>query len=76
MAKPTHITVTVSGKGSFPTDMLRYDTCYPATSRDASAIEDTFRNPTAPWSINVTRPNTRYFTVGRWESFGCKVNPA
>ena len=34
-------TFTVRGKGDFPIDMLRYDSCYPATGVDAAAIEAT-----------------------------------
>lgn len=76
MARRTHITITVSGKGQFPLDMLRYDACWPSSGRDASAIADTFHNRNVAWSINVTRANTAPFTNDRWESFGVQVKPA
>ena len=65
---------TVTGTYVFPTDMLRYDACWPSSGRDAAALADTFSQKGA-WSINVTRANTAPFTNGRWESFGVAVSP-
>jgi hypothetical protein len=69
---------TIEGRGAFPLDMLRYDCCHPAQSEDASAIEHSFRDHDR-WSVRLDRvarggcPVTDMITVGRWESFGCRV---
>ena len=62
---------TVSGKGHFPLDMLRYDACHPARSEDVSLIGDgptrtiNLRKHTSTKEPNITR--------ARWESFGWSV---
>lgn len=35
---PWLITFEVEGKGNFPGDMLRYDSCYPVGPRDVEAV--------------------------------------
>jgi hypothetical protein len=66
------ITFTVQGRGQFPTDMLRYDLCWPASGNDSHAIEITYgQGWTAPYS--VTLKGLKLPTTGRWESFGWKV---
>lgn len=80
-------TIEVYGGYPFPLDMLRYDGCYPARQEDVSAIAGSFdyrlrrqqiETPasSAPLRVQVRRIDdlkARTFTVGRWESFGCKV---
>lgn len=64
---------TVEGKGTFPIDMLRYDSCWPASEgRDVpeislSAIQG------RQHQHRVTLIGLREPTVGRWESFGWRV---
>lgn len=59
-------TFTVSGSGPFPTDMLRYDTCWPASSEDAEKLLTRGRRSvTLRSSSEVGKP-----TTGRWQSFG------
>ena len=85
MAKTYIYDATVSGRMSFPIDMLRYDCCFPTTEADAGYIT---RSLTGRWysgsestteTINLTRVSSRRlvgeaFTGARWASFGWKVN--
>lgn len=64
----------VEGTFSFPTDMLRYDHCYPAGQDDVSKILDKaprgekMRVKLAARAEKAWRP-----TEGRWRSFGWHV---
>ena len=65
---------TVQGRGQFPLDMLRYDSCYPATQQDVVVMEDreverevTVERTLDSWT-KAWKP-----TFGRWESYGWKV---
>ena len=69
-------TFTVTGKGDFPVDMLRYDSVYPVTEGDSFAMA---YKPTAAFrplptiTVTVEHRSTEpdwLPTVGRWESFG------
>lgn len=66
---------TITGRGGFPIDMLRYDECIPASEEDAGHIINSFGG-FVRWTIRVRKvhPRNRFdnFTVARWESFGCK----
>ena len=74
----------VTGTGPFPLDMLRYDGCYPATSRDATRAQDPRcggRGVREERTIAVeraaaSRAEARRWrpTVARWESFGWAVS--
>lgn len=76
-AAQSAIEFSVLGTGEFPTDMLRYDHCWPASQGDAASI-DTWRErvtaegkPYAPRVINLrglTGPTPR-----RWASFSWTV---
>ena len=74
------VVAVVMGKGQFPVDMLRYDSCYPASETDSGIIASTFTNY-GTWRVHVRmRPlekkkDKKYWTVGRWESFGVKIEP-
>lgn len=68
--------ITVSGKGNFPLDMLRYDQCWPRDSADAARIV-----PELPISAHeefgfwadpriVTLLSNKHPTEHRWLSFG------
>jgi hypothetical protein len=70
----------IQGKGSFPFDMLRYDSCYPNSERDSVLLEQSVRNPFVDgkmdrWSICVKSASENEWTIGRWESFGVKCTP-
>lgn len=65
---------TVEGRGSFPIDMLRYDSCWPAREgTDSFGIEASLRPRSGRDKRKVTLVGLREPTVGRWESFGWKV---
>ena len=73
MAKATHreTIVIVEGSTAFPLDMLRYDSCVPASESDSYAMLH---------DGEVRRVALRRFTVdnraateGRWLSFGWRV---
>lgn len=73
---PRTYTFTVTGKGLFPFDMLRYDRCTPKTEADSRVIEDTTRRartPDARLPKRVTLVGAQAPTEGRWHSFGWTV---
>jgi hypothetical protein len=73
MSNVTYI-FSVRGRGAFPIDMLRYDQATPVSSGDASLIEQTFQPRNRSHDIIVQlRTALHAPTVGRWESFGWKV---
>jgi hypothetical protein len=63
----------VTGKGQFPLDMLRYDSCFPATP---NAVADLVIDPR---DTNYSKPRTVKIsgcgkpTIARWASFGWTV---
>lgn len=73
---------TVRGEGTFPLDMLRYETSYPFSEEDSHKIEATFDN-TGPLNSDPIRlcrwvedqQAADYWNAsrGRWESFGWEV---
>jgi len=63
----------ITGNGEFPLDMLRYDTASPATEEMSGKIEDTIKNYSRGWEVYVKSESKFPWTVGRWESFGCKI---
>ena len=69
-------TFTVKSKFSFPTDMLRYDSCFPAYSQDAIDIADSILHLRG-FEVELaryTRVKSDQPTTARWESFSCKVS--
>ena len=64
MAK-THI-FTVTGRGEFPFDMLRYDATFPLTEQDAFNIPN--RKEAEPRSVTLVSAMPP--TPARWQSFG------
>jgi hypothetical protein len=61
----------VEGSGSFPLDMLRYDSACPATEEDSAiAQQHTERRRVALVSRRV---NDNFPTEARWRSFGWNV---
>lgn len=66
----------VKGKGRFPTDMLRYDTCFPTGSQDVAAIDPDERHERIIHlcAFKTTAVDARRaLTPRRWESFGWDV---
>ena len=73
----------INGSGDFPMDMLRYDSCSPATEADSYLIANTFRD-FGRWEIYVRRTSRvtkaerkrdplADWTVGRWNSFNVRI---
>lgn len=62
---------TVTGRGQFAVDMLRYDQCWPATESDSSRLDDGPR-PSRETRTVVMR-GMRRPTIDRWKSFGWAV---
>jgi len=64
----------VRGFGSFPLDMLRYDSCFPQNSNDAFRIGDPDNKEEITlvhyWGHRGWRP-----TFDRWKSFLWSVDP-
>jgi hypothetical protein len=75
MTKETSVLFTVTGKGTFPADMLRHDQCYPADTTSALAIV----TPSGVLSRTVYLRHVSGWgdlagpTVARWASFGWGV---
>lgn len=67
----THIFL-VTGRGAFPLDMVRYDTCHPQTGDDVDTmIDDT--NSTELRTVKLVAAGKRKNwqpTYERWASFG------
>jgi hypothetical protein len=64
----------VSGSGSFPIDMLRHDSAWPATGEDASRITEQMDFQLRPRGItSIKLRSYRMPTVARWASFTWSV---
>lgn len=68
----------VIGKGQFPFDMLRYDSCFPYQSEDASLLDwdrmGEFRRESR--AVNLIHYGDSAVwepTIKRWESFGWRM---
>lgn len=62
----TRFEYIVTGRGSFPLDMLRYDACWPMSSSDVSKMDASAgRDPRSIAMRSYTQP-----TLARWSSFG------
>lgn len=77
------ITFVVRGRGEFPIDMLRYDSCVPATEKDVMRMLNTLYGSDVyvEGPINRDVKLRRFYPVGgtaaptvaRWVSFGWEV---
>lgn len=76
------VTFKVEGRGSFPTDMLRYDTCWPRSPRDVVRMDEIEHPRTIELAMNVQSAKRdlvkriatgRVPTTERWLSFGWQV---
>ena len=61
---------TVTGRGRFPLDMLRYDWARPAQSADSRKIEESFNQENHDKVVEITLVSMNKPAYGRWESFG------
>lgn len=69
---------TVEGRGHFPTDMLRYDACYPTDGDSAQNLTlspTDVRNALAAREVRTVKLRSYVGppTSGRWASFGWYV---
>ena len=65
------ITFTVVGKGAFPLDMLRYDTCWPGREVDSGLVAHDFAGIDQSRTVNLK--GLKVPTIARWRSFGWEV---
>lgn len=67
----------VKGSGHFPMDMLRYDTSYPRTTDDATAVGATARDWPGEREVELIKHAVNKLaalpTEARWASFGWRV---
>jgi len=65
----------VEGTGHFPTDMLRYDGCYPATQEDVTKLDWEVHDGLKPRRITLRCRGAKESgpSVERWKSFGWPV---
>jgi hypothetical protein len=76
MAKTYLYRYSVTGTGSFPFDMLRYDASWPASQEDASILHAGHPRPSGPGRpkpYTLTLHSHKLPTEGRWRSFGWHV---
>jgi len=73
----TRHTFTVEGQGRFPIDMLRYDSCYPASESESCKLSESVENGgLAVRRVELACRNDRERwtpMAARWESFGWTV---
>jgi hypothetical protein len=53
--------------------MLRYDSCWPATELDSNEISRTFAFDGSDRKFHIVIKARQELTIGRWRSFGWKV---
>lgn len=64
----------VMGKGSFPLDMLRHDSCWPRGQNDVGVIQESLDERTRiDRTVELSTGSSASPTEGRWESFGWRV---
>ncbi len=67
---------TVEISGQFPLDMLRYDSCFPATSEDVAEIANSFIGCCPGHRrvrLHALSRDKAHWTPERWESFHAKI---
>ena len=73
-----YVEFQVIGSAWFPVDMLRYDSCCPATSEDAAKIEHSRvqvgERPTVSIRLRRFGMSQQGPTAERWRSFGWVVS--
>jgi len=73
MASKKIVRFTVSGRGDFPFDMLRYDACFPVRPEDARDLEGREQRTLLLESRSQTHGAPMAPTLERWRSFGWVV---
>lgn len=63
---------TVEGRGAFPLDMLRYDSCHPRSSDDVAGLDSPDRGERKVTLLHIG-PREWHPTGPRWSSFGWVV---
>lgn len=65
----------VQGRGHFPIDMLRYDSCFPYSGTDSGEIQSRLERRPAEGVIELGAYHNKNWkpTTGRWDSFLWKV---
>lgn len=67
-------TLVIPANSVFPIDMLRYDTCWPATQDDVAKFPTEREDRPIQLDVQtVSDRKTGAFTVERWRSFGIRV---
>jgi hypothetical protein len=72
---------TVTGRGSFPLDMLRHDLVCPANDRAVVALHESIAGSRTPegWQadfvVEVVAASDGVIAVERWRTFGCRIEP-
>ena len=71
-AKMDRVEITMTGRGAFPVDMLRYDSCFPASEHDAYLLAKTFTEH-GDWAIRLAKwtASIQPWAYERWSSFNC-----
>lgn len=64
---------TVTGTGRFPLDMLRYDSCWPATQTDVHNMSDHGHAVMGRCPSTIALETHGEPTSDRWASFGWEV---
>lgn len=67
-------TFLVTGRGEFPFDMLRYDSCFPVDAGTPGLYSVSNRNVRAIKMASWQRNKYWAPTTGRWSSFGWSVS--
>lgn len=63
--------IEVSGRGKFPTDMLRYDRCAPYDHSGVTALDARSGEPWTAKFVQYTPTARHRVTIERWRSFMC-----
>jgi hypothetical protein len=63
----------VTGHGTFPFDMLRFDSCWPASGEDAAKLEWFTEGHAYRKNRSIRMRSYREPTVDRWSSFNWSV---
>ena len=70
-------TFEVEGKFHFPVDMLRYDSCFPASGEESGRLERALEVSKDGWRVRLARytfTKTSPPTFDRWASFLASVD--
>jgi len=76
MAALTHMTIfTATGRGPFPSDMLRYDSCFPMDENEIHFLTTKLDAGTRTVRLATNHEGaTHWLKPARWKSFGWTIN--